>query len=149
MDRLVVLLEKICKKISRRTYQKKKKMLVPLSVVNRSQRSCRVFSDLKPAVKRVKHLPLHSSLIIFPEPVFVNLLRSPGFDSLRCGLVRHPYLSYRPARLHRLAESIPGLLKRSQIRAQVIPGHIFNDDITVTSPPQRFSSISSGQYKLG
>ncbi len=26
-------------------------------------------------------------------------------------------LSYRPARLHRLAESIPGLLKRLQIRA--------------------------------
>ncbi len=28
-------------------------------------------------------------------------------------------LSYRPARLHRLVESIPGLLKRLQIRAQV------------------------------
>ncbi len=42
-----------------------------------------------------------------PEPVFENLLRSPGIDS-RPGLpVRDPYLSYRPARLHRLAASIP------------------------------------------
>ena len=36
-------------------------------------------------------------------------LRSPGFDS---------YLSYRPARLHRLTESIPGLRKCLQIRSQ-------------------------------
>ncbi len=40
-------------------------------------------------------------------------------------MVREPYLSYRSARLHRLAESIPrnrylGLLKRLQIRAQVL-----------------------------
>ncbi len=46
-----------------------------------------------------------------PEPVLVNLLRSPGIDS---------NLSYRPARLHRLAESIPGLLERLQIRALVV-----------------------------
>jgi hypothetical protein len=30
---------------------------------------------------------------------------------------RQPYLTYRPARLHRLAKSIPGLLKRLQIQA--------------------------------
>jgi hypothetical protein len=42
-----------------------------------------------------------------PEPVFLNLLRSPGIDSQTGGPVRHPYLTYRPARLHRLAESIP------------------------------------------
>jgi hypothetical protein len=88
-------------------------------------------------------------ITISPESVFVSLLRSPGIGSRSWRAGKQPYLSYRPARLHRLAESIPGLLKRSQIRAQVIPGHIFNDDITVTSPPQRFSSISSGQYKLG
>ncbi len=41
------------------------------------------------------------------EPVFVNLLRSPGIDSQPGWPVRQPYLSYRPARLHRLAESIP------------------------------------------
>jgi hypothetical protein len=39
--------------------------------------------------------------------VFVNLLRSPGFDSQPCGPVQQPYLTCRPARLHRLAESIP------------------------------------------
>jgi hypothetical protein len=42
-----------------------------------------------------------------PEPVFVDLLRSPGIDSQPGGTVRQPYLSYRPARLHRLPESIP------------------------------------------
>jgi hypothetical protein len=38
-----------------------------------------------------------------------------GIDSQPGGSVRPPYLTYRPARL---AESIPGLLKRLQIRAQ-------------------------------
>ncbi len=52
-----------------------------------------------------------------PEHVFVNLLRSPGIDSQPGGPVRQCCLTYRPARLHRLAESIPGLLKRSKIRA--------------------------------
>ncbi len=42
-----------------------------------------------------------------PEPVFVDLLRSPRIDSRPGGPVRQPYLSYRPARLHRLAKSIP------------------------------------------
>jgi hypothetical protein len=41
------------------------------------------------------------------EPVFVNLLRSPGIDFRPGGPVRRPYLSYWPARLHSLAESIP------------------------------------------
>jgi hypothetical protein len=40
------------------------------------------------------------------EPVFVDLLRSPGIDSQPCGPVRQPYLLYRPAKLQRLAESI-------------------------------------------
>ena len=52
-----------------------------------------------------------------PEPEFVNILRSPGIDSQPGGSVRQPYLTYRPAWLHRLAESIPGLLKRLQILA--------------------------------
>jgi hypothetical protein len=51
------------------------------------------------------------------EPVFVYLLRSPGIDSKPGGPVQQPYLTYRPAGPHRLAESIPGLLKRLQIRA--------------------------------
>jgi hypothetical protein len=46
------------------------------------------------------------------EPVFVNLLRSPGIDSIsqpHAGLVRQPYLTYRHAmvHVHKLAESIP------------------------------------------
>jgi hypothetical protein len=41
-----------------------------------------------------------------PEPVFVNLLRSPGIDSQPGGPVRQPCLLYRPAKLNRLAESI-------------------------------------------
>ncbi len=46
-----------------------------------------------------------------PEPVFVNLLISPWIDSHPGGPVRHPFWTFRPVRLHRLAESIPGLLK--------------------------------------
>ncbi len=53
------------------------------------------------------------------EPEFVNLLRSSGNDSQHGGPVRQPFLTYRPARLHRQAESIPGLLKRLQIRTLV------------------------------
>ena len=41
------------------------------------------------------------------EPVFVNLLRSPGIDSQPGRLVRQHFLTYRHARLHRLADSIP------------------------------------------
>jgi hypothetical protein len=43
-----------------------------------------------------------------PEPEFVSLLRIPGIDSQAGGPKRQPYVIYRPARLHRLAESIPG-----------------------------------------
>ncbi len=62
-----------------------------------------------------------SSLLVegVSEPEFVNLLRSPGIDSQPGGPVRQPYLKYRPAWLHKLAESIPGLLKRLRIRAQI------------------------------
>ncbi len=42
-----------------------------------------------------------------PEPEFVNLLRSSEIDSQSGGPVRQPYLTYWPARPHRLAESIP------------------------------------------
>ncbi len=41
------------------------------------------------------------------EPVFPNILRSPGVDSQPDGTVRQPYLSYRPAMLHRQVESNP------------------------------------------
>ena len=44
---------------------------------------------------------------LYPEPEFVNLLRRPGFDSQLGGPLRQPCLTYQPAKLHRLAESIP------------------------------------------
>ncbi len=46
-----------------------------------------------------------ASLCSLAEPVFVNLLRSPGIDFQLGGPIRQPYLSCRPARQHRLAES--------------------------------------------
>jgi hypothetical protein len=42
-------------------------------------------------------------IAVKPKPAFVDLLRSPEIDFQ----LRQPYLSYRLARLHRLAESIP------------------------------------------
>jgi hypothetical protein len=39
------------------------------------------------------------------EPLFVNLFRSTGIDSQPDGPVQQPYLSYRPAMIHRLAKS--------------------------------------------
>ncbi len=43
----------------------------------------------------------------FSEPVFVDLLRSPGIDFQPGGSVWQLYLSYPLARIHRLAELIP------------------------------------------
>jgi hypothetical protein len=50
------------------------------------------------------------------EPVFVDLLRSPGIDSQPDGTVRQTCLSYRPARRHRLVESI----SRNQFLGSII-----------------------------
>jgi hypothetical protein len=50
-----------------------------------------------------------SRQLSYAEPVFVDLLRSPGIDSQPDGPVRQPCSSYRPARLHRLAESFLGI----------------------------------------
>jgi hypothetical protein len=55
--------------------------------------------------------------VILPHSIQSSLLRSQGIGSQPGGPVRKPYLSYRPARLPGLAESIPGLHKRLQIRA--------------------------------
>jgi hypothetical protein len=68
------------------------------------------------------NFPAYSTLHI-SEPVFVDLLTSPRIDSHPGGPERQPYLSYRPASLHRLAKSIPrnrflGFHKHLQIRAQ-------------------------------
>jgi hypothetical protein len=59
-------------------------------------------------------LPQHT---ILSEPEFLNLLRSPGIDSQPGGPVRQPLFNVPAARLQKLAESIPRLLKRVQIRA--------------------------------
>ncbi len=40
------------------------------------------------------------------EPVFVNIFKEPRYRFQPGGPVRQPYLTYRPSRLHRLAESI-------------------------------------------
>jgi hypothetical protein len=54
-----------------------------------------------------KTMRFRTHLLSSAEPEFVNLLRSPGIDSKPGGPVRQPYLTYRPDRLHELAESIP------------------------------------------
>jgi hypothetical protein len=60
----------------------------------------------------------HLCFTLIQSPnLYINLLWSPGIDSQPGGPVRQPYLTYRPARLHRLSESIPGLLERLQIQA--------------------------------
>jgi hypothetical protein len=79
-----------------------------------------------------------------------NCLRSPGIDSKesflpayvawRTGTTNTVGLWYRPARILRVAESIPGILKRLKIRAQTssprpFPSWYvdisFKDDVTV------------------
>ncbi len=54
-----------------------------------------------------KQCPVSIPTLGSAEPEWVNLLRSPGIDSQHGGPVRQSYLTYRSARLHRLAESIP------------------------------------------
>jgi hypothetical protein len=49
---------------------------------------------------------LRRRVSVCAEPKFVNLLRSPRIDSQPGEPVRQPYLTYRHARRHRLAESI-------------------------------------------
>jgi hypothetical protein len=41
------------------------------------------------------------------ETKFVNLLKSPGIDSQPGGPVQQSFLTYLPARLQRLVESLP------------------------------------------
>jgi hypothetical protein len=64
------------------------------------------------AIARVQSLVLTLSrdfITTTAEAIFVNLSRNPGIDSQPGGLVRQPYLSYLPTRLHRLSESILGI----------------------------------------
>jgi hypothetical protein len=69
-------------------------------------------------------LSLLDSQLVFqhlPEPVFVNLLRSPGFDSQPGGPVTATLFVVTACQSTKAggidsSESIPGLLKRLQIR---------------------------------
>ncbi len=65
------------------------------------------------------------------EPVFVNLLRSPEIDSQPGDPIRQHYLTYLPARQHRLAESIPwnrflGFLNASDLHIPFMPEGSYN-----------------------
>ncbi len=78
--------------------------------------------------------------MIFPswriDPVFVNLLGSPGIDSPPCGPVRQPYLSNLTARIHTVHRlAVSGLLKRLQIRALVGAPAIF---VPYVRPPPHY-----------
>ncbi len=66
-----------------------------------------------------------------PERVFADLLRRPGIDFQPGGPVRQPYFSYRPVRLHSLAESIPWFHKRLQIRALLFLSVTFKMEIKI------------------
>ncbi len=66
------------------------KIMQLLSQKGRIQSWIRIRNDPTPGQK----VPIR------PEPVVVNLLRSPGIDSQPGVPERQPYLTYRPARLH-------------------------------------------------
>ncbi len=70
-----------------------------LNLVIFSVKSTVVSTSLTPLFRRGPELN--------SEPEFEKLLRSPGIDSQPGGPARLPCLMYRPARLHRMAESIP------------------------------------------
>jgi hypothetical protein len=78
------------------------------------------FFTVKPWVLPYIFRPLFWALICRPLKEHRN-----RFPAYRPGTII--YLAYRPARLHRLAESIPGLLKRLQIWALVTQASINNN----------------------
>jgi hypothetical protein len=76
---------------------------------------------------------------------------SPRIDSQPGRSVRQPYLSYRPARLRRLVESIPGLHKRLQIQAQLCPSTVHVQIVSAQIVSAQFVSahIVSAQIVSG
>ncbi len=85
--------------------------------------------------------PVTLSLNTCPEAGarFFKAFKEPRnrFPAWRAG-TRQPYLSYRHARLHRLSKSIPGLLKRLQIRALLWKRVGADVIMPPTSPPPCF-----------
>ncbi len=69
---------------------------------NRRKRSTIFFENVRRAYKDLIKVKKKSKLSHACVP-----LRSPGIDSQPGGPLRQPFLPYRTARLHRLAESIP------------------------------------------
>ncbi len=94
--------------------------------MNRGNWACRVIPFL--GILKFKYICSEGSIRSRPRPLqccgsasgcafrarIVNLLRCLGIDSLAGGPARQSYLTYRPARLHRQEESIPGLFKGTQ-----------------------------------
>ncbi len=71
--------------------------------------------------------------IITTEPEFVNLLRSPGFDSQPGGSVQQPYLTYRPVRLY-IGWRIHSW---NRLLGSILQIHIHNDSPTTTALSSR------------
>ncbi len=78
-------------------------------------------------------------LVYRPAPVFVDLLRSPGIDFQPGGPVRQPYLSYRPTRLHRLAESISRNLFLGSI-------NVYKYGLVLYTPPSQTTCQGPGHH---
>jgi hypothetical protein len=70
-----------------------------------------------------------------PEPVFVNRLRSPGIDTQPDGPVRQPYLSYRPAMLHRQEESNPR-------HRSLVSLNVYKYGLSLVSLPETFQILA-------
>ncbi len=88
-----------------------------------------VIIGMSPSINSPADSTLHIS-----EPVFVDLLRSPRIDSHPGGPEWQPYLSYWPARLHRLAKSIPrnrvlGSINIYKYGLRISSGHLPSEEI--------------------
>ncbi len=78
-------------------------------------------SNPKSELSAANSNPRVGSLLIYRaricKPFKEPRIRFPAWrNRFLGGLVRQPYMTYRTARLHRMAESIPGLHKRLQIQ---------------------------------
>jgi hypothetical protein len=105
---------------------------------------------LKQFIQRLKNLTSAVEGGIRPcwpmesEPIFVNLLRSPGIDSQPSGPERQPYWTYRPGKLQRLAESIPWnrFLDSLYVSKYGLSGAVTSSRLQ-SSPPIKFFSFET------
>jgi hypothetical protein len=83
-------------------------------------------------------LTAKSDTPVRPEPEFV-------YQGAQESIPRQPYLTHWPARLPRLAESIPGLFKRLKIRAQAAQSsHLTSSHLSERVKNSRRIKISEG-----